>query len=369
MHIQRLQIENFRNIVDIDLQLPSRVNLFLGDNGAGKTSLLEAVHLTLTGRSQRKATQDIMIRKGTDFFRLALDVSFGSTRAHAEYGFVPGRARTLKINNNPVRGLSSLLEEFAVVSFAPDDLQLVFGAPSDRRNAMDFVLSTASPTYLSALNDYSRAIQQKNRLLKDLQKSGPGVGGPQLLGFNTQIIEKGVLIMKMRRDYTMQSADDLRGIYAQLSDHGQTVAAVYEPSVGAKDDDGLADAFEQALVENAEKERIMAVSMVGPHRDDWELFMAGRPARQYASQGQGRSLAVALKLAGFRYLERIRGDAPVLLFDEIFGELDPGRGKRLLDLVGEFAQALITSVQPATAAQLNEEAQCFHIEAGAVSAG
>jgi DNA replication and repair protein RecF len=167
----------------------------------------------------------------------------------------------------------------------------------------------------------------------------------------------------------MQSADDLRGIYAQLSDHGQTVAAVYEPSVGAKDDDGLADAFEQALVENAEKERIMAVSMVGPHRDDWELFMAGRPARQYASQGQGRSLAVALKLAGFRYLERIRGDAPVLLFDEIFGELDPGRGKRLLDLVGEFAQALITSVQPATAAQLNEEAQCFHIEAGAVSAG
>jgi DNA replication and repair protein RecF len=368
MHIQRLQIENFRNIADVDLELPSRVNLFLGDNGTGKTSLLEAVHLALTGRSQRKATQDVMIRKGTDFFRLALDVSFGTTLAHAEYGFVPGRARTLKINNNPVRSLSSLLEEFAVVSFAPEDLQLVFGSPSARRSAMDFVLSTASPSYLTALNDYGRAVAQKNKLLKDLQKSGPGLGGPQLLGFNTQIIEKGVLIMKMRRAYTMQSADDLRAIYAQLSDHGETVAAVYEPSVTTDREDNLADAFEQALVEHAEKERIMAVSMVGPHRDDWELFMAGRPARQYASQGQGRSLAVALKLAGFRYLERIRGDAPVLLFDEIFGELDPGRGKRLLDLVGEFAQALITSVQPATAEQLSADARCYMIRDGSIIA-
>jgi DNA replication and repair protein RecF len=145
------------------------------------------------------------------------------------------------------------------------------------------------------------------------------------------------------------------------------VAAVYEPSIAAKDDDGFADAFEQALVENAEKERIMAVSMVGPHRDDWELFMAGRPARQYASQGQGRSLAVALTLAGFRYLERIRGDAPVLLFDEIFGELDPGRGKRLLDLVGEFAQALVTSVQPATAEQLGADATCYMTSEGSVA--
>ena len=112
----------------------------------------------------------------------------------------------------------------------------------------------------------------------------------------------------------------------------------------------------------------MAMSLVGPHRDDWEIFLAGRAARHYASQGQARSIAVAIKLAGFRYLERIRSDAPVLLFDEIFGELDPGRGHRLLELVGDFAQALITSVQPATAAQLGKDADCFLIRAGVVTA-
>lgn len=367
MHIDRLQIENFRNLQDVKLDLPARVNLFLGDNGSGKTSLLEAVHLALAGRSQRRATQDVMLRKGSDYFRVTLDVAFGATKARAEYGFVPGRTRTMKVNNEPVRGQAKLLEEFAVVSFAPEDLQLVFGSPSSRRDAMDFVLCTASPTYLAALTHYERAVMQKNKLLKDLQRSGPGVGGPQLLGFNTQIIEKGAQIMKARRAYTLQTADDLRAIYAQLSDHGETVALRYEPSVASTDDTHLEELFQQALVASEEKERILAVSMVGPHRDDWDIFLAGRPARDYASQGQARSLAVAMKLAGFRYLERIRGDAPVLLFDEIFGELDPGRGRRLLELVGDFAQALITSVQPATAEQLQRDADCFLIKNGAVT--
>lgn len=367
MHIERLQIENFRNLHEVTLDLPARVNLFLGDNGSGKTSLLEAVHLALTGRSQRRATQDVMLRKGSDYFRVTLDVAFGATKARAEYGFVPGRTRSMKVNNNPVRGQSKLLEEFAVVSFAPEDLQLVYGSPSARRDTMDFVLCTASPTYLTALTHYERAIMQKNKLLKDLQRSGPGVGGPQLLGFNTQIIEKGVHLMKSRRAYTLQTADDLRSIYAHLSDHGETVAMRYEPSIETLEDSRVEELFEQALLANEEKERILAMSLVGPHRDDWEIFLAGRPARHYASQGQARSLAVAIKLAGFRYLERIRGDAPVLLFDEIFGELDPGRGRRLLELVGEFAQALITSVQPATAEQLAKDAHCFVIRNGAVS--
>jgi DNA replication and repair protein RecF len=367
MQIERLHIENFRNLHEVKLELPARVNLFLGDNGSGKTSLLEAVHLALTGRSQRRATQEVMLRKGAEYFRLAIEVGFGTTKAKAEYGFVPGRARTLKINNNPVRSLGGLLEEFAVVSFAPEDLQLVFGSPSSRRQAMDFVLSTASASYLAALTHYERAVMQKNKLLKDLQRSGPGLGGPQLLGFNAQIIEKGVHLIKSRRAYTMQTADDLRSIYAKLSDHGETVAITYQPSVTSPDDSRLEEAFEQALVANEEKERILAMSMVGPHRDDWEVFLAGRPAKQYASQGQARSIAVAIKLAGFRYLERIRGDAPVLLFDEIFGELDPGRGRRLLELVGGFAQALITSVQPATAEQLGKDADCFLIDSGAVA--
>ncbi len=367
MQIERIQIENFRNLHEVKLDLPARVNLFLGDNGSGKTSLLEAVHLALTSRSQRRATQDIMLRKGAEYFRVGIDVAFGATRARAEYGFVPGRTRTLKVNNEPVRSQATLLEEFAVVSFAPEDLQLVFGSPSARRSAMDFVLCTASPSYLAALTHYERAVMQKNKLLKDLQRSGPGVGGPQLLGFNTQLIEKGVQLIKTRRAYTLQTADDLRAIYARLSDHGETVAMRYEPSIASANDSELEDAFQQALTANEEKERILAMSLVGPHRDDWEIFLAGRPARQYASQGQARSLAVAIKLAGFRYLERIRSDAPVLLFDEIFGELDPGRGHRLLELVGDFAQALITSVQPATAEQLGKDADCFVIKNGAVT--
>jgi DNA replication and repair protein RecF len=172
--------------------------------------------------------------------------------------------------------------------------------------------------------------------------------------------------MKARRAYLLDSAEDTRAIYAQLSDNGESVATRYMPSVEELDEARVPEAFERALIENAERERLLAVSLVGPHRDEWVLFLGGQPAKQYASQGQARSLAVALKLAGFRYLERVRGDTPILLFDEVFGELDPGRGKRLLDLVGGFAQALITSVQPATADQLGGGAASFTIAAGNV---
>lgn len=367
MEIRALRIENFRNIAEARLEFPARVNLVLGDNGSGKTSLLEAVHLTLTGRSQRRAAHDVMLRRGSEYFRLVAEVAFGKTRATVEYAFTPGRTRTLKINNNAVRSTTELLQEFAVVSFAPEDLELVKGPPAARRAAFDFVLSTGSAEYLSALTQYQRAIQQKNRLLKDLQKTGGrGVGDPQLSGFNEQLVTQGVRLMTARQAYTLVSADDLRDVYSKLSDGAEAVATRYVPSVTATDQAQWTDAFAQALIENSEKERILGMSVVGPHRDDWELLLAGRAARQFASQGQARSLAVALKLAGFRYLENVRGDTPVLLFDEIFGELDPGRGGRLLELVGEFAQALITSVQPATREQVDAEASSFTMIDGGI---
>jgi len=308
-----------------------------------------------------------MLRRGAEYFRLVAEVAFGKTRATVEYAFTPGRTRTLKINNNAVRSTNELLQEFAVVSFAPEDMELVKGPPAARRAAFDFVLSTGSAEYLSALTQYQRAIQQKNRLLKDLQKTGGrGVGDRQLSGFNEQLVTQGVRLMTARQAYTLVSADDLRDVYSKLSDGAEAVAAGYVPSVTATDQAQWTDAFAQALIENSEKERILGMSVVGPHRDDWELLLAGRAARQFASQGQARSLAVALKLAGFRYLENVRGDTPVLLFDEIFGELDPGRGGRLLELVGEFAQALITSVQPATREQVDAEASSFTMIDGGI---
>jgi len=367
MRIESIKVENFRNIHSAEVLLPSRLNVFLGDNGAGKTSLLEAAHIVLTGRSQRRATNEVMLRKGADYFRVAANLTLGKASVVSEYGYSPGRQRSIKINNNPVRGLSELLNEFAVVSFAPEDLQLVTGTPAGRRRAIDFLLSTASAGYLTRLTDYSRAIQQKNKLLKDLQKSGPhGSDRDQLHSFNAQIIELGVELMRARSAYSREIASSLHDIYAELSDEAETVSAEYTPSVVEEDESKWAEAFERQIEENEEKERILAVAVVGPHRDDWELTLANRPARQHASQGQARSLAVAMKLAGFRYLESMRGDTPVLLFDEIFGELDPGRGKRLLKIVGKFAQALITSVQPATIEQLGEDASCFNIVEGAI---
>lgn len=367
MRIDQLHLEHFRNIDAGSLDFGPRINLIVGDNGSGKTSVLEAIHVALTGRSQRGATNDVMLRRGSDFFRVAAEIDLNTVRATAEYGFTPGRARSLKINNNPVRSLGELLEEFAVVSFAPEDLQLVYGSPSARRSGFDFVLSTASRTYLNILTDYQRVISQKNRLLKDLQKTGTGAGGPQLEGFNVQLVQLGVQIMKARREFLMTTADTVRELYSQLSDNGELVAVAYTPNIECDDPADYRAAFEQTLIENAEKERVLAVSTVGPHRDDWTLYLAGRPARQYASQGQARSLAVALKLAGFRHLEKVRKDSPILLFDEIFGELDAGRGRRLLELVGTFAQVLVTSVQPAVADYLTTDALRFDITNGTIT--
>jgi DNA replication and repair protein RecF len=368
MQITSLHVENFRNIERAEVRFADRVSLFVGDNGSGKTSLLEAVHVALTGRSQRRAPNDVMLHKAAEFFRVAAEVSLGNVVARSEFAFAAGRPRTLKLNNNPVRSLAELLEEFAVVSFAPEDLQLVLGAPATRRAAVDFILSTGSAAYLAALSHYHRAILQKNRLLKALQRSWPrGADNSELDSFNAQIVEHGVKVMQARRAYSRETTDDLRAVYSQLSDNGEAGSVRYVPSVEQTESGSWSDAFERELGASSERERILGAAQVGPHRDDWQLALAGRPARQFASQGQARSLAIAMKLAGFRYLERVRGDTPILLFDEIFGELDLGRGRRLLQLVGEYAQALITSVRPITAAQLGAHAASFEIIDGRLS--
>jgi DNA replication and repair protein RecF len=365
MQITTLQVENFRNIERAEVRFADRISLFAGDNGSGKTSLLEAVHVALTGRSQRRAPNDVMLQKTAEFFRVAAEVSLGRVAAKSEYAFTTGRPRTLKLNNNPVRSLAVLLEEFAVVSFAPEDLQLVLGAPATRRAAVDFILSTGSAAYLETLTRYHRAVLHKNRLLKSLPKSGAQASGrSELDSFNAQIVEHGVKIMQARQAYSRETVEDLSAIYAQLSDDGEAGASRYAPAVQEAEAGSWADAFERELGAQSERERTLGVSLVGPHRDDWQLSLAGRPARQFASQGQARSLAIAMKLAGFRYLERVRGDTPILLFDEIFGELDSGRGRRLLHLVGNFAQALITSVRPITAADLGADATSFEITDG-----
>ena len=364
-YLSRLQLTNFRNLTHLDLGLSPGVTVYYGPNAQGKTTLLEAVYLLCIARSFRAENEREVINfqaanegeqalvDGTvekDGQRTRVIVGYqptprsnngNSTTGNGAAGLAYNIRKEIRVNRIK-RTAGELIGHVNAVLFSADDIELVQGAPSGRRRFLDILLSQADSQYLKALQRYQKIVQQRNQLLRLLREGRAEVD--ELSFWDEELVREGAWITWRRHEAMRQLTPSCVQHHEDLSGPEENLGVEYRPSVLLGGDASeTEDNFREALAAAVHRERSRPVTAVGPHRDDFNLVIDGADMGTFASRGQARTLALTLRLAEAEFLSSIRGDGPVVLFDDAFSEMDSSRRHRLLEKATHYEQVLITT--------------------------
>jgi len=353
VHLAQLRLRDFRNYARLDAAFTPGFHLLLGDNAQGKTNILEAVYLMATLRSFRGVGGAQMIRHGQAGYFVG-----GKAVGQAQHEikmYWSLRERKLGLDGQPVRKLTDYLGVLRVVVFCTEDLQLVKGTARARRRFFDLLLSQTFPAYLPLLQRYARALRARNALLKQR-----AVDMAALESFSRELVKTGEEIVQLRHQLAPRISPLARLAYRRISNDAEEFRLEYQPSV-KKD-------FAVELAQSRQRELACRFTVIGPHRDDVQLLLNERSAAQFGSEGQKRSLAIALKSAQAEYLSGIHGSPPILLIDDVMGELDQKRRSGLLPLLERAdragGQVFMTCTEENWPRELGRELQRWRVENG-----
>ena len=355
MKVIQIRLEDFRNYTFQEIPLGPGLHVFEGRNAQGKTALLEAIYLAATARSFRTNKDGDLIRWGQPQGGLHLDMErdSGKNRQLTMRWQSQPPQRSICLQEQPIRKLSQFLSELPLALFTPDDLELVQGGPEQRRGYLDLLLCKLYPAYLENLGRYQKVLRQKAALLK--QQRAPS--GPEMDSWDALLIQFGQPVIEARQQLCQQVQPMLGRLYACLSGEADPLLLNYQPSC-------LAQQLPAALQRARPDEIRRHACLVGPHRDEVQFSLGDAVVRRFGSQGQRRTLALALRLAQAEILLEIGRERPVVLLDDCFSELDPGRQARLLDWLEQASQVLITTATPL---QLRQSHRHYLVDQGRVS--
>jgi len=329
LQLLELALSNYRNYEEQTLQF-GEFNLFVGANAQGKTNLLEAILFLATTRSHRTSTDDELIRQGEQTGYLSGYVEDSIARRRIEIGNMRGKRKQVKLDGKAPAKLSSLIGLLKVVFFAPESTVIVKGAPEDRRRFLDALVSQVHADYLHSLQRYRRALQQRNESLKQVRERRSS--REALQAWEEPLITAGIDVTRRRRAVCEELRPVLEQQQQYLTEGNEQAGLRYAPNVLINEDDGESrDEFGQRLMASIESDIARGTTSVGPHRDDIELVVDGRDARRFASQGQQRTLTLALKMAELDWIHRASGELPIVLLDDVTSELDELRTRLLFE--------------------------------------
>ncbi len=358
MHLAHLRLRDFRNYARLDADFGPGFHLLLGDNAQGKTNILEAIYVLATLRSFRGVGSAQMVRhdqKG--YFVGARVVAQGSRQIRMYWS---AAERQLSLDGQPVRRLVDYLGTLRAVVFCTEDLQLVKGPAARRRRFLDLLLAQTHPTYLPLLQRYAAALRSRNALLKHSV-----VDAMALDSFTEELVAAGNQIIQLRRELVPRLSPLARLAYRRISHDAEELKLEYQPAIRRD--------FAVELAASRPRERSQRMTVVGPHRDDLGLTLNTQPAADFASEGQKRTLAVALKMAQAEYVTGLHGAPPVLLIDDVMGELDARRRSGLLPLLERSHQAsgqvFMTCTEENWPRELGRSLQRWAIKAGSLQPG
>ncbi|MEC3974610.1 DNA replication/repair protein RecF [Amycolatopsis sp. H20-H5] len=359
MYLRHLQVTDFRSWPQADLALEPGPTVLVGQNGRGKTNLLEAIGYVATLGSHRVATDAPLIRHGCERALVRVAVVNEDRELTVELEITAGRANRARINRGNVGKPRDVLGILRTVLFSPEDLALVRGDPGERRRFLDELLVLRAPRYAGVRADYEKVLKQRNALLKTAGKRRTGREDPYALStlevWDDHLAVAGAELLAARLNLVADLAPYVAAAYLGVAPDSRPAEMTYRSSLGDALPAGygvpgeqraeaavLKDALVEALggVRKAELER--GISLVGPHRDELDLVLGDAPAKGYASHGESWSFALALRLGSY---ELLRGEAgePVLLLDDVFAELDRRRRARLAEVAASAEQVLVTA--------------------------
>lgn len=374
MYLQHLSLTDFRSYAQVDLTFEPGITVLLGSNGIGKTNLMEAIGYLATLSSHRVSSDGPLLRFGADRALIRAKLVRGDQSTVLELEINASRANRGRINrSNPVRS-RDLLGICQTVLFAPEDLALVKGDPSNRRRFLDELLVSLSPRHAGTRSDYDRVLKQRNALLKSARTGRFTAGHEATLDvWDQHMARAGAELLHARLELVERLRPHLRSAYEQLTDGSKAAGAVYRSTLlNQLDDDGgtpvsgtapaeagltaedlgtlsvdeLTDRYVHAFAASRRKELERGISLVGPHRDELELVLGEAPAKGYASHGETWSMCLSLRLASYYVMlddTRTGGSAPILILDDVFAELDVQRRRKLAAIVSGAEQVLVTA--------------------------
>ena len=325
MKITRARLTHYRSYDTCVLAPCEGVNVLLGDNGQGKTNVLEALYLACTGRSHRTRQDRELIAWGADFASVKVDAERRDGSHQVEIILSALGRRKLKIAGQEVSKSGELMGHVTGVLFSPEDLRTVKDGPVERRRFVDMALSQIKPSYYYGLQRYARALKQRNEVLK-LASVQPGVLST-LDSWDEQLAQAGSELMRQRREYIARLSKLAGETHREISDGREQLEIRYVPSVSMGDD---VQANLEALFGARENDLRRMTTSVGAHRDDVLLTIAGRDVRAYGSQGQQRTAALAMRLSELDVMREAMGEWPMLMLDDVMSELDPSRRRQLV---------------------------------------
>jgi DNA replication and repair protein RecF len=353
MYVRRVELTDFRSYDRVAVDLDPGVSVLVGQNGTGKTNLVEALGYVATLDSHRVATDAPLVRSGAAAAIIRCAIVHDGRELLVELEIVPGKANRARLNRSPVRRSREVLGALRMVLFAPEDLELVRGDPAERRRYLDDQLVARLPRFAGVRADYDRVVKQRNALLRTayLSRKVGGSRGQDLstLGvWDQHLAQHGAELLAGRLELVAALGPHLTKAYDAVAAGRSTAAIAYFSRLGESlvpDRTNLQEALLASLAERRPAEIERGVTLVGPHRDDLSLMLGELPVRGYASHGESWSFALALRLAAYDLL-RSDGIEPVLVLDDVFAELDAGRRDRLAALVADATQLLVTCAVP-----------------------
>ena len=332
MYIESLELKNYRNYQNLQLDFDKGTNIFYGDNAQGKTNILESVYLCGTTKSHRGSKDKEIIRFGEEESHIRMMIRKDELSYKIDMHLRKNKAKGVAINGLPIKKARELFGIVNLVFFSPEDLNIIKNGPGERRRFMDLELCQLDQIYLTDLAGYNHIVNQRNRLLKDLYMN-PSLR-ETLDIWDMQMLQYGTKIIKKRKDFVRDLNQVIQDIHHNLTGGIEHLEVVYEPSTEAED-------FEDVLKKNRERDIRMKMTSAGPHRDDLSFVVNGIDIRKYGSQGQQRTAALSLKLSEIYLVKEKIKDTPILLLDDVLSELDNNRQTYLLDCIHDI-QTLIT---------------------------
>jgi DNA replication and repair protein RecF len=336
MYLKQLSVINFKNYAEAEVTLSEGVNAFLGNNGAGKTNLLDAIHYLSLCKSYFNPIDSQQIKQGADFFILTGSFNKNDQQENIACSVKRNQKKQFKRNKKDYPRLADHIGLLPLVMVSPYDISIIIEGSEERRKFIDNVISQTDNSYLDELIAYNKVLTNRNALLKQIADTGRY--DPSLMEvLDEQLIASGKRIFEKRRAFMETFTPIFNKHYQFLSDNAEQVELIYESQL-------LNEDFAALLKKTMERDRILERTSSGIHKDDLQFSVHGMPMKKFGSQGQQKSFLIALKLAQYSFLDQQKGFKPLLLLDDIFDKLDDNRVTKLMQMVSnnDFGQVFIT---------------------------
>jgi len=364
MYLKKLNLSNFKNYNEIDVEFSPRINCFVGDNGVGKTNILDAIHYLSLTKSYFVNVDSVNIRHGNDFFIIKGTFHDSVEDEEIICGLQRSKRKSFRRNGKEYSRISDHIGRYPVVMISPADSSIITDGSEERRKFMNNVISQFNRDYLNDIISYNKALKQRNRLLKDY--AADGRFDRQMLDlWEQQMLNPGRNIYNSRSGFVEEIIPLFQQYYNHISEDREKVRLKYKSQLSKR---SMKDLFDM----NIDKDRIMRYTTSGIHRDDLILEMDEFPIKEIGSQGQQKSYLVALKLAKFEYIRNKGGLKPILLMDDIFDKFDGKRVAQIIELVSEnrFGQIFITDTHgermKSVLSEINIDYRLFKIDNGVI---